>query len=121
MENESLFEGFYLAYTTGLQGNGVIMLMVMGGKIIGSDVMGVLFDGNYTPTQDGRGFDATIKITAPAGQTLIQGVPTGPSGLSYEVKAFFPPDLERLDYLKIPTPFGSINARFKKLRGLNDA
>lgn len=121
MGNVASIEGFYLAYATGLQGNGVIMFVVMGGKIVGADIMGVRFDGTYTPTQDGGGFDAIIKITAPAGQTLIQGISTGPVGLTYEVKTFLPHDLESVDFLKIPTQFGSVNARFQKLRGLSDA
>lgn len=107
-------DGFYVGYFTGDAGNGLAMFIFLNGVIVGVDAGGVRFDGTYQ--SQGEGFKMAVTITAPPGGMLIQGVATGESGLTYQVERLVPADLETLDYLTFPTPYGPVNARFKKLR-----
>lgn len=95
------------------------MLVFWKGKLVGADPFGVCLDGHYTECEGG-GYLAKIRVAAPPGGTLIQGVVTGPSGVIYEVDAHLPENLEKPDFVGIHTPFMPINVRFKKLRGLSD-
>jgi hypothetical protein len=107
-------DGFYVGYFTGEAGNGLAMFTLLNGTIVGVDALGVRFDGSYT--LEGQGYRIAVKITAPPGSMLVQGVSTGELGLKYEVETSIPGNLENVPYLTIPTPFGPVNVRFKKLR-----
>lgn len=107
-------EGFYVGYFTGEAGNGLAMFTLLKGVIVGVDAQGVCFDGNYEPAE--KGYKVLVKISAPPGGTLVQGVSTGTMGLKYEVETTIPGALETVPYLTIPTPFGAVNVKFKKLR-----
>jgi hypothetical protein len=78
----------------------------------------VNFDGLYHPASEGEGFEAVVKVVAPADGMLIQGVATGPTGITYEVKMHLPPKFFEKEYIEISTPLGPVNAKFKRLRRL---
>jgi hypothetical protein len=107
-------DGFYAGYFTGTGGNGIAMFVLQNGVIVGVDAMGVKFDGNYEAVENG--FRLKVKISAPAGGTLVQGMSTGSTGLTYEIDTIIPGTLDSIPYLTIPTPFGPVNSKFKKLR-----
>ena len=107
-------DGFYVGYFTGEAGNGLAMFTLLKGVIVGVDALGVNFDGSYEPAE--QGYKIAVKITAPPGGMLVQGVSTGTTGLKYEIETLIPGPLDTVPYLTIPTPFGAVNVKFKKLR-----
>lgn len=111
-------DGFYVGYFTGAAGNGLGMFVFKNGVIIGVDVLGVRFDGTYRLTETSTAYLISAIVTAPAGGQLVQGVSTGPTGLTYQVDATVPVDFENANFLTIPTQFGDVNVRLRKLRGL---
>ena len=114
-------DGFYLIHMTGLTGNGVALVVLTDGKIVGSDVVGVTFDGSYAKSPDDDGYTISLSVKAPAGGVLIQGVETGPNGLTYELTAKLPNGFDKVDFVPVSTPLGPVNARFRKLRGMSNA
>jgi hypothetical protein len=113
---ESKVDGFYVGYMTGVAGNGLVLFTFLNDIIVGVDAEGVRFDGSYSTRADGNGHDVSVTIFAPPGGSLIQGVPTGPMGLTYKVDTVLPLDLEKDDFIKVQTPFGPVNMKLKKLR-----
>lgn len=111
-------DGFYAVYVAGTDGNGLVLLILSEGKIAGADLLGVIFDGEYSRTHGEEYYRTSIRVKAPPSATLVQGVTTGPSGIEYEISADLPLDFEAQPYVEILTPLGKLNARFKKLRGL---
>lgn len=107
-------EGFYVGYFTGEAGNGLAMFTLREGVIVGVDALGVRFDGTYEP--DKEGYKIAVKISAPPDGVLVQGISTGTTGLKYEVETTIPGAIDSVPYLTIPTPFGPVNVKFKKLR-----
>lgn len=114
-------DGFYIAYITGVEGNGIVMIVMTNGMIVGADPLGVVLDGEYKISSDRTHYDARLAVKAPAGGKLLQGVHTGPDGISYEMQAALPLNLEAQDYLELGTPLGKLNVRFKKLRSIGNA
>jgi hypothetical protein len=107
-------DGFYIGYFTGSAGNGIAMFALLNGIIVGADPMGVKFDGTYSP--EANGFRIRVNVTVPAGGTTVQGVSPGSVGLDYVVDTMVPGTLDSVPYLTIPTPYGSVNVKFEKLR-----
>lgn len=112
-------DGFYAGYFTGAAGNGLGLFVFNNGVIVGIDALGVRFDGTYKTTENNTGFSISVTVTAPAGGQLVQGVSTGDTGLTYQVAATVPVDFENANFLTLPTPFGAVNVRLKKLRGMS--
>lgn len=110
------WDGFYAAYMTGIEGQGFAMFIFSGGRIIGADPLGVLFDGTYDTSIPDR-LVATVTVNVPPGDTVIQGASAGPSGLSYEVPLIFagPPTEEEV--VRLETPLGPVNLKLRRLRG----
>jgi hypothetical protein len=113
-------DGIYAVYITGQSGNGLILMMMRNGKMTGVDPMGVMFDGDYSPIGSGEEWQATVTVKAPPGVTTVQGVSTGPSGITYKVSYVFPKNFEQQKFLEITTQLGPVNAKFQKLRSLPD-
>jgi hypothetical protein len=112
-------EGFYAGYFTGEAGHGLGLFVFNNGTIVGIDALGVRFDGTYRIIEAGTGFSVSVTVTAPAGGQLVQGTSTGDTGLIYNVDATLPVDIENSSFLTLPTPFGAVNVRLKKLRGMS--
>lgn len=109
-------DGFYSGYFTGISGNGFAMFILKDGLLAGADPLGVLFDGEYKP--EGSGYRICVRINVPAGSTTVQGVVAGDTGLKYEVDTVIPGPLDSVPYIAIPTPFGLVNVKFRKLRNV---
>jgi len=112
-------EGFYIVYVAGAESNGILMLMLSDGQIAGADPFGVVLDGSYALSEDQSQYQVRIKVVSPPGGRLIQGIDSGPSGLTYEITSALPLAPQSLDFVELSTPLGKVNARFKKLRGLH--
>ncbi|WP_333897440.1 hypothetical protein [Brevundimonas aurantiaca] len=110
-------DGFYSALFSGKAGEGSAMFILSDGVLVGADPLGVLFDGSYTP--DGKGgFAGKVIVKAPPNGELVQGVTTGPDGLTYEVGIEIPADFETRPFLTLSTPLGPINFVLKRLRSV---
>lgn len=115
---EKSMDGFYAGYFTAKAGNGLAMFVFREGVIVGSDILGVTFDGSYRLNANRDGFNGRVTITAPPGGTLIQGISTGPEGLVYRVDVEFPLNFNNLPYLKLDTPYGPVNLKLVKVRDI---
>lgn len=111
------WEGFYASYMTGTDGQGFAMFVFFDGIIVGTDAMGVSFDGKYSVENDGS-LIGDVTVTVPPDGTVIQGVTAGPSGMTYNVPVKFGLNDFDLDYVEMSTPLGPINLIMKKLRGV---
>ena len=107
--------GFYAAFITGVDSEGLVLFVAYDGKIVGTDPSKVLFDGTYYIDGNGN-LVGQVTVSAPPNGTLVQGVSTGPSGVKYETSFVIPVDFEDRDYIRIDTPLGPVNAKFSKLR-----
>ena len=94
------------------------MLMLSGGVIAGADTGGTRFDGPYDVDPGNRAINGSLKVQAPPNGFLLQGVPTGEQGLSYDIRFSLPENFGDLPFVTLETPYGPINVRFKKLRNL---
>lgn len=112
-------DGFYAGYFTGKDGNGLGLLVFRGGVLTGVDAAGVHFDGTYHVEAESGAVEGEVTVNAPPGGTLLQGVPTGPSGLTYKTTFRFPVDVDSQPFLRIDTAFGPVNVKLQKLRGLS--
>jgi len=111
-------DGVYAAYMTGASGQGFAMFVFQNGSIVGADPLGVLFDGEYSPCPDSGPITGKVTVQVPPNGTVIQGVTSGPSGMTYEVPLTLVREFEQLDFIKIETPLGPVNIKLKKLRSL---
>lgn len=112
-------DGFYSAYFAGKSGNGFGMFVLWAGRVVGADPMGVSFDGDYTPKVDGTGYEGTIRILIPPGGTTVQGVMSGPDGVSYSIPLTLPRSFDAGSFIRFETPLGPVNVRFVKLRSID--
>lgn len=109
-------DGFYAIYFAGTEGEGVGLLVIADGILVGVDGGGVKFDGKVAPEADGNGFSGKVHVSAPPGMALIQGIATGENGIEYDIGIHLPFDFQEIEYISISTPFGTVNAKFIKLR-----
>lgn len=108
--------GFYAIYFTGTQGTGFGLLILKDGIIVGADVAGGVFDGNYKTVGDQIEGELTAKL--PAGVVSITGQPAGPNGLVLEFPLRLPVNLGAGRTISLQSPNGPINVNVKKLRDL---
>lgn len=111
-------EGIYAAFVTGVVSQGLIILVLKDGIVMGADFSGVTLDGTYTVSADGS--HAALKLTgkSPAGITTIQGriIPEG--GETNQIETVVPLT-DDAPFFRIETPNGPVNVRLQKLRDLN--
>jgi hypothetical protein len=106
-------DGFYSAYTTGKQGQGFAMIVLMADRLIGADATGFLFDGTYS-TSD-KTVSVSMSITAPPNMPRVQGGLTGPEGESSHIDFDIPRDFALRDFIRIETKEGPVNVKLVKL------
>jgi hypothetical protein len=111
-------DGFYSAYLSAKMGASMALLVFDRGNVAGVDAFGTSYDGTYSQSDWGGSVDANIRIFVPPNGSLLQGPAVGPNGLSYDLPVRLPPDFLDRDFLRIETPYGPVNARFQKLRGI---
>lgn len=110
--------GFYAAYLTGNASQGLAMLVLRNGTIVGVDAAGAKFDGTYADA--GSGFAIKLNVSLPPNVQLIQGATTGPQGDTSELEILLPADFLSQPFIRIIAKHGPLNVRFTKLRELND-
>jgi hypothetical protein len=112
-------EGIYSVTFRGAVEWGFGMLLLRGGRIVGADVGGVLFDGSYR--RHGDELKVDVVMTVPPGAVLVQG--TAPKPKPYTV-AF--EDVVPMQSIRDGTPVliqmppGPVNIIFKLLRALEE-
>ena len=111
-----MYEGMYSIQLRGQAGEGLGVLVLMAGRVFGSDG-GVSYDGHYEPSRNRKGYlDVTLRITVPAGVALVQGTPAQPAAYWFDLKASFL--AQDNTSLKLQTPYGPVQVTVSYLRGL---
>ena len=116
--DQQKLDGFYVGYFTGLGGSGQALFILRQGVLVGADPLGVRFDGTYALNKDGSNYVGAVMVAAPPNGQLVQGVNSGPAGLSYEVPLALPADFISSSFLSLDTPLGPVNVRLELLRTL---
>lgn len=111
-------DGIYAAYLSGRVGRGFAILLFNKGRVTGADALGIQFDGSYVEREGGN-VSVEMAVNAPPNIQLVQGGLTGHDGDQYTVALDLPPDFPTADYIPIATKYGPINARIRRLRGLD--
>ena len=111
--------GFYAAYLIGSVSQDLAMLILRNGQIVGVDVVGARFDGNYADAQD-TGYTVSLNVRLAPSMSLIQGGTTGQEGDDYTLSFHFPANFLSQEFVRIDTKYGPINAKLVKLRGIDD-
>lgn len=111
--------GFYAVNLSSRNGQGFAMVILRNGQIIGADATGVILDGNYAHDPD-NGYQMTLIVKTPPNIPLLQGGLSGPQGETQNLNFPLPIDFASRDFVRIDAPRGPINAKFVKLRDLND-
>ncbi|MER8430866.1 hypothetical protein [Mesorhizobium caraganae] len=110
-------DGFYTAYFSGVAGTSFGMFVFKEGVVVGADVGGGRYDGEFALTADGTHVEAKIRFTLPVGNQSITGMSAEAEPISIEVPLRLPIEFNRNDVHRIETPLGPINAKFDKMRG----
>ena len=110
-------DGFYAAFISARSGEGAVILILANGVIVGSDAGAFQYDGSYELGNDGY-YKAEVTVTVPPGGASILGFVAGSEGLIYNVEFELPENVSFSDIVRINTPYGPANAKFKKLRTL---
>lgn len=116
-------DGFYAGYMTGAEGTGLAFFTFSNGRITGTDLEGVLFDGMLIKSDESN-YVGTCKVKVPPEVLVIQGVTTGPQSLTYETPVVLPIGFGSETDIRVETPLGPVNLRLHYLRDLglsNDA
>lgn len=111
-----MINGFYAIYYTGATGSGIGVIVINDGVIVGADMVGGRYDGNYTQSAIAGIYDAKIRITIPPGGSLVTGAIAGPQPLFMDVNITLPENLGGEQPVRIETPTGPVNVIFRKLR-----
>ena len=111
-------DGFYAVYLSSGTGFGAAIFIIRDGKIAGADPHGVVLNGLCS--RRGDTYKAKVKIEIAPGAALLQGGEAGPEGTKYEVSFTFDYPLDGLPFRRIETPMGPVNAKFVKVRGMDD-
>lgn len=111
-------DGIYAAYLTGKAGSGFSMFVIRHGIIVGSDVLGGMYDG--TVIEDGAGYKVTLIAKVPPNLPLLQGGVSGPDGDNSENTFSLPSNFLSEAFVRIEGKYGPLNAKLVKLRALND-
>jgi hypothetical protein len=114
----SSIDGFYAAYVTGSSGQGLIMLILRHGTIVGIDLAGAKYDGTYIDA-DG-GVSVKLSLWLPPNILLVQGASTGPQGFNSTLDFQLPTDFLSQPFIRVNANHGPVNVKLTKLRELND-
>lgn len=110
----TLMEGLYSFHFDGAAGSGYGTLVLMGGRIFGSDG-GVVYDGTYAPTAARPDhIDLVLQLTVPPGVDLVQGVPAQATEYKFGLKVTVP--ARQSGKGRVDTPFGPVEVRTEFLR-----
>lgn len=113
-----MLNGFYSLYYTGTVASGFAVIVLEDGVVTGADVTGGLFDGEYTINQEKSVFEGTIRMTVPAGISLVTGAPPSQTAYTQDIPLSLPLDLNQGRPMLVHTSTGPVNLNMKKLRDL---
>ena len=128
-EPKAFPDAMYATYLTGQAGRVAAILLFQDGVISGIDADGVTagvdayashYDGAYTLAPDHQHIVGKITVTSPAGVPAITGVSFAERPFTFDVPFEFPVNLDPDTVYRMETPSGPVNAKFKKLRALDN-
>lgn len=116
MSNPRDFDGFYAIYYHGSAGLGLAQIQLHDGKIVGADVTGGVWDGEFVVNSVEQLITCNVTIQLPEGVALATTgkVPKGNEARNMAFKLPF--DFMTREYVALDLPIGKINVRFKRLR-----
>lgn len=109
----------YAAYFTGAIGVSLGLFIVGDGIISGVDAGGIKYDGTLTTMED-QSLKGAVRFTLSPGQQLITGA-IAASLQDFIVPLHLPTHFADGAIVEIQTPLGPVNARFEKLRDIDNA
>lgn len=110
-------DGFYQIVFAGTADQGAGIVVFEAGTISGVDAGGVKYEGAYSYNDQTDRFDATIKMSVPAGVALVQGTPPQPSPYDLSFQAALPSDLGAGTPIRFDLPLlGPVNVQFEPVK-----
>ena len=113
-------DGIYSVYMAGQAGVSQALLLIKDGILVGADVGGLKYDGEIEAKPDGTGFSCSVVYVIPAGASLITTANSPTEAMQIPLKFELPIDFAQGAPIRIETPLGPVNARFEKLRSLDN-
>jgi hypothetical protein len=116
MPESTEFDGFYAIYYQGEAGPGLGQIQLTEGKIIGSDVTGGIWDGDFAIDAVHELISCEITIQLPKGTPLATtgAPPVGNEAANMRFK--LPLDFSTREYVALELPIGKVNVKFKRIR-----
>jgi hypothetical protein len=111
-----MIEGMYEVKFVGSDGDGLGVIVLMDGRVVGCDG-GVDYDGTYQPTGLDNRVKAEIQCKVRPGAELVTGVPAQSTPYSFGITVEFP--ARGAASGQVMTPFGPVNVSMTYLRELN--
>jgi hypothetical protein len=107
-----MIDGIYTAYLTGIAGQAMAMFVFKDGKIGGSDMVGIVFSGEYAI--DGDDISGILRYSMPANSASITGATFETASDEFTVPLNLPVDINPDETYPVNTPTGALNAKFVK-------
>ena len=111
-------DGLYIAYISGLHGQGVVFLVFRNHQVVGSDLVGSNFDGSITLDEPAGVHSFRIQVEQKPNIETVQGRMTGQSGDRYQLDFNVPLNYQPSSFVSVQTPTGPVNMRLEFLRDL---
>lgn len=111
-------KALYIVYMTASAGNSVALFCIGDGVVVGVDILGVKYEGEYTDDSQSGELRGSIDFVMPPLTHLITGQSAGfqPQKITYPIA--LPKDFADREFVKVETPSGPINAKFEKAKEL---
>lgn len=116
LTNPTDFDGFYAIYYQGSAGPGLAQIQLTEGKIVGADITGGLWDGQFAVDLVNHDLTCDVSIRLPAGVALATTGQPPKGGETLNMKFTLPHDFATKPYIALDLPIGKVNVRFQKLR-----
>jgi hypothetical protein len=116
MSEPTYFDGFYAIYYHGNAGPGLAQMQLIDGKIIGADVTGGLWDGEFAVDSITENIICEITIRLPPGVPLATTGKPPVGNEAARMKFKLPLDFATREYVSLDLPIGKVNVRFQKVR-----
>ena len=107
-------EGFYRFEFVGWAGAGCGVLVLDTNIVVGADIAGVTYDGDYVWNDRTQCFDVNVSVSVPEGTQTVQGQIAPAGGMTFNVQCSFPrePDVP----VRASTDLGSVDVQLRLLR-----
>jgi hypothetical protein len=121
-EGDATCDGIYALHIKSEKEDGAGILVLMAGRVFGSDQAGVSYDGEYQSGPLKGQLTLKLRITVPAGVELLPGTPAQPAEYWFPLEETVQVDgrTEASAAIKVKTPYskGTVEVWVKRLRGL---